>query len=740
MFFKRSKGEFRETERITRFKLIKSGKTWVRASISQLGLFRVPHATTCEKIAEPFESVCQPAPSSFLKGIVALGALAGATTLANPVVAEENGGEVGIESETNLSTGLVGSDSLVLGTTAASESLSASQSMSASVSLSETTSESSSSTQSVSLSESHVTSQFSSELPTEPIEKVAETQTFRSDEQAKRLQALALDLYTYREQALEIPGTETAIENGDLALEAIRTGLSNPTIQMDAVESQAKIARNRLANAVLRATSGQRDPRTGSVITNEHAFRAPFFISGPGNDHVITAYNSDPIKLQYIVRERNGGLILTYMGYAPNSERVDGVLVPNATLKSTFAPMLIEGRVGSTEIVEPGKTYRITVRFTNSNNQFIDRSFRIKVLPQNDGIRNPIKAVTTEVVVNDPNNLDQAEKDQVWEVFRSSNPRIVGSKDFKSYSVSASGVVRITFKDNTDSDMPVPVKGLPAPTVMTRLLEKANTQTPVTVTGAKPGSTVVLYNNEEAVGTAVADASGRAIVVPTVPLQSGGVNAKIQVLYGDRLVYSAASNYVAVTMDSSEFSQSVSLSTSQLESIATSQSASTSAIVSLSASESVFIFESVRASLLNSQSISESASVSESLSKSISESILRSESASASVSESQSTSVMESESSLTSVSDSVSISDSGSISHSESVSVSESRSESLSASVSESASVSVSISASISASSSDSESLSESVSTSVLVSTSESISNSASVSSSVSFSSSESIS
>ena len=339
MFFKRLKGEFRETERITRFKLIKSGKTWVRASISQLGLFHVPHATTCEKIVEPFESVCQPAPSSFLKGIVALGALTGAMTLANPVAAEENGGEAVVESETNLSTGLVGSDSLVLGTTATSESLSAGQSMSASVSLLETTSESGSSTQSISLSESHVTSQFSSELPTEPIENVAEAPTQRSDEQVQRLQALALDLYTYREQALEIPGTETAIENGDLALEAIRTGLSNPAIQMDAVESQAKIARNRLANAVLRATSGQRDPRTGSVITNEHAFRAPFFMSGPGNDHVITAYNSDPIKLQYIVRERNGGLILTYMGYAPNSERVDGVLVPNATLKSAFAPM-----------------------------------------------------------------------------------------------------------------------------------------------------------------------------------------------------------------------------------------------------------------------------------------------------------------------------------------------------------------------------------------------------------------
>ena len=49
------------------------------------------------------------------------------------------------------------------------------------------------------------------------------------------------------------------------------------------------------------------------------------------------------------------GVILTYMGYAPNSERVEGVLVPNAALKSPFAPMLIEGKVGENEVVEPGK-------------------------------------------------------------------------------------------------------------------------------------------------------------------------------------------------------------------------------------------------------------------------------------------------------------------------------------------------------------------------------------------------
>ena len=50
MFFKRSKGEFRETDRVTRYKLIKSGKNWVRASVSRLGLFRVMRAGVDAKI------------------------------------------------------------------------------------------------------------------------------------------------------------------------------------------------------------------------------------------------------------------------------------------------------------------------------------------------------------------------------------------------------------------------------------------------------------------------------------------------------------------------------------------------------------------------------------------------------------------------------------------------------------------------------------------------------------------
>ena len=88
---------------------------------------------------------------------------------------------------------------------------------------------------------SHVDSLLASEQDPEISEKVNKNQTTRSEEDVKRLQALALDLYTYRAQALEIPGTEAAIESGDLSLEAIRSGLSNPAIQIELLKAKQRV-------------------------------------------------------------------------------------------------------------------------------------------------------------------------------------------------------------------------------------------------------------------------------------------------------------------------------------------------------------------------------------------------------------------------------------------------------------------------------------------------------------------
>ena len=652
---------------MTRFKLIKSGKHWIRVACSNASFLRP------KKERDVANHSSMDAPSSIaLKGLIATGSIIGATSIVHQATADELADPT-IQSEVASEVGVVGKDSLVLG--------SVEQSSMTSLSTSEW---SSSDLQSGSLSTT-LFMKHSEALSTSMTEVsvlsngVQEAVTVSDPARDKQLQSIARDLYSYIEQAKELKGGEGVVLEAEEALEAIRNQLANPDQDGEATLLQAKSARNRLVNAVLREQSGKRDPRTSSALEVDSAFRAPFVMSGPANNHLITAYNSDPIRLQYIVREQNGGVILTYMGYAPDSERVEGVLVPNATLKSPFAPMLIEGRVGGTEVVEPGKTYTITVRFTNARNQFLDRSFRIKVLPQNDGIRNPIAPVTSNTQVTDLTNLTESEKAQVWEKFKAANPRLLASKDFKSYSVSATGEITVVFKDLTSNTVKVP------------LTEDPRTQ-----------SLSVSYS--QSVSEAQSTSQMRS--------QSAKLSDSLSESYSES---ESASTSIAV-------SQSISLSTSL--------SVSTAASQSLSVLESESLSESASVSVSESKSVSEVVSESQSASVSESESLRISESNSQSTSESTSESISGSLSTSVSVSESVSRSQSESVSQSASASVSESVSDSLSTSVSASESVSRSQSESISQSAPvrTSESLSESLSTSVFASESLSTSESESIS------------
>ncbi|MBS7138605.1 MAG: accessory Sec-dependent serine-rich glycoprotein adhesin, partial [Streptococcus sp.] len=643
MFFRRNEGQYRETDRVTRFKLVKSGKHWLRAATSNFGLFKVLRGgVDLPSISTQQVEVDSSAFSghSLLKGVLATGALLGGAVVTQVTHAEEVTDEPVLESQAGAKADLlVASDSALIGNigsvsgvqesqvnsqesseaassqtseTSLNESLSSSQSISASEQASKSASlslsasistslsaslasqsESASQTASHSLSESGLTGSSerddsisnqsfskSDSVSQEGVNLVSSdsamlhaslasealvnrqlsdtangllavslvSNTERSD-QEKRLKDLALEIYTYKAQALDLPNTDAAILKGNQALNAIRVSLADSGVDMAPTLTQARQARNSLANAVLRATSGQRDPRNGNRIDTDTSFRAPQYNLGPANNALISVYNSDSIDQGYNVVEtfptRNS---IKSIGYASGSDRVNGINVPQTSaLKNSAVAFNIFGTVGATEVVTPGKIYNLSFVVTNTAKQSVTRSLRIQVLPQNDGIRNPIKAVTTGTFVNDTSNLAQAEKDKVWETFKATNPNIATSKDFKSYSVSATGVVTITYKDNTSNDVTAPVKRLPAPTVATRLLDKAYTQTAVTVTGAEPGSTVVLYNNDDEVGTAVANASGQAIVTPTVKLQTGGVTAKARIMYGNYPVYSDASNSVAVT-------------------------------------------------------------------------------------------------------------------------------------------------------------------------------------------------
>ena len=573
MFFRRNEGQYRETDRVTRFKLVKSGKHWLRAATSNFGLFKVLRGgVDTPSVAAQQVEVDAPAFSgqTVLKGALATGALLGGSVVTQVAHADEMTNQPILESEAGAKTDLLAaSDSVVLGNTGSvisdqesqvnsqvssetassqtseaslSESLSRSQSVSASElasrstslslgaslsaslsasltsksesvsqtdsslhSLSETAAEKSSehstsaSVQSVSKSDSGSDSKVGlslvsseSTLLNASLTSEVQTNLKLSDtatgllaasvvadaerlEQEKRLKDLALDIYTYKAQAVDLPNTDAAILKGDKALDAIRVSLADRDSDVSPTMTQARQARNSLANAVLRATSGQRDPRNGSRIDANSNLRAPQYNLGLANNALISVYNSDYINQAYNVVEtiptRNS---IKSIGYASGSDHVNGINVPQTSaLKNSAVAFNIVGTVGQTEVVTPGKIYNVSFVVTNTAKQSVTRTLRIQVLPQNDGIRNPITAVTTSTFVNDTSNLAQAEKDKVWEAFKTANPNIATSKDFKSYSVSSSGVVTITYKDNTTNDVTAPVKRLAAPTVETRLLDKA---------------------------------------------------------------------------------------------------------------------------------------------------------------------------------------------------------------------------------------------------------------------------
>ena len=114
MIFKRSNGEFRETDRVTRFKLVKSGKNWLRAATSSFGLLKVIRGQVEETVvAEVREDAVSAKSRHLLKGIVVAAAVLGATTVANTTFADEVGNEV-VSSATAVSAPSVSTEAASL--------------------------------------------------------------------------------------------------------------------------------------------------------------------------------------------------------------------------------------------------------------------------------------------------------------------------------------------------------------------------------------------------------------------------------------------------------------------------------------------------------------------------------------------------------------------------------------------------------------------------------------------------
>ena len=92
MFFRRNEGQYRETDRVTRFKLVKSGKHWLRAATSHFGLFKIISGrvdASSVSVHQVEEEVPLVTSDRLLKGVAATGALLGGGVATYVVQADE---------------------------------------------------------------------------------------------------------------------------------------------------------------------------------------------------------------------------------------------------------------------------------------------------------------------------------------------------------------------------------------------------------------------------------------------------------------------------------------------------------------------------------------------------------------------------------------------------------------------------------------------------------------------------
>ena len=391
MFFRRQKGQYRETDRVTRYKLVKSGKHWLRASTSLFGLFKVLRGgvDTTQVMTEVVENQTNQTITGLdiIRGIAATGAVLGGAVATQTTVHANDA--VALEKTLESSDVLATNDSVVLGSVSkanpeesaslshsesesvsSSESTSTSQSVSASTSasMSESTSASVSASTSASASMSETTSVSSSQLmlhsedssvatstasvetagqsesasaenqvvsqglpnsnlsapvldsaksATGLIEKTSEltslagvtagalssveVSTKKNEEDRKKLAKISAEMGEYLAKAADLPDTSAAILKVETAITEIESALKDPTADLGTVVKTATSARNSIANAVLRATSGQRDGRNGQAIERGSSPRASFSSHGTRASIASTNYNSNTNEVVWVI-------------------------------------------------------------------------------------------------------------------------------------------------------------------------------------------------------------------------------------------------------------------------------------------------------------------------------------------------------------------------------------------------------------------------------------------------------
>ncbi|MDS4493657.1 accessory Sec-dependent serine-rich glycoprotein adhesin, partial [Streptococcus pneumoniae] len=654
MFFRRQKGEYRETDRVTRFKLIKSGKHWLRASTSLFGLFKVMRGgvDTTQVMTETVEDKVSHSITGLdiLKGIVAAGAVISGTVATQTKVFTNESAV--LEKTVEKTDALATNGTVVLGTistsnSASSTSLSAPES--ASTSASESASTSASTSASISASESASTSASTS---------ISASSTVVGSQTAAATEATAKKVEEDRKKLAS--DYAASVTNVNLQSYANRRKRSVDSIeQLLASIKAAVFSGNTTVNGAPAINASLNIAKSETKV-----------YTGKGVDSV---YNV-PIYYELTVKNDGSELTFTYT-----------VTYVNPTTKA----------LGSISRMSNG--YSIYNSGTSTQTMLTLGSG----LGKPSGVKNYITDKNGRQVLSyNTSTMTTQGSGYTW----ANGAQLNGFFAKKGYGLTSSWTVPITGTDTSFTFTPYAAKtdriGINYFKGRGKVVESSTTSQSLSQSKSLSASTSA---SASASTSASASASTSA---------SASASTSASASASTSASASASTSASASASTSASASASASTSASASASISASESASTSASASASTSASESASTSASASASTSASASASTSASESASTSASASASTSASASASTSASESASTSASASASTSASGSASTSASASASTSASASASTSASESASTSASASASTSASASASTSASESASTSASESASTS----------------------------
>ena len=141
-------------------------------------------------------------------------------------------------------------------------------------------------------------------------------------------------------------------------------------------------------------------------------------------------------------------------------------------------------------------------------------------------------SIDKKITVENPNAVSTPEKEKIIAAIKEKNNRTYTDASYRAlldqatYSVDEKGNVTITYPDKSVDKVASSYTIQKRPVIETSLVDKADTQTPITVS-ADPGSKVKLYDHSgHELGEGTANGNGRVTINPTRPIPNGNVTAK----------------------------------------------------------------------------------------------------------------------------------------------------------------------------------------------------------------------